>query len=233
MTSSFVPGLLQQYFVGHGGQAAGGNSAYGRQNLAVRVASELLVLLLGVALVSALAQVVIRLPWTPVPITGQTFGVAVMALLWGRKRAFGVMSSYLALSIFGAPILAGGAAFLTFGATSGYLLGMLVSACVVGELADRGYTRTWARAFVAASLGSVCVFGFGLLVLSFFLPEVGVAGDTFGGGAAGAAGGLFGGLVSTKFATLLTAGFLPFLPGDILKNSLAALIASRLNKTRE
>jgi len=212
--SSFVPGLLQQYLVGPGGQVAGGNFAHGRQSWAVRVASELFVLFLGVALVSALAQVVIPLPWTPVPITGQTFGVALMALLWGRKRAFGVMSSYLALSIFGAPILAGGVAFLTFGATTGYLLGMLVSACVVGELADRGYTRTWARAFMAASLGSVCVFGFGLLVLSFFLPA---AGDTFG----------------AKMITLLTAGLLPFLPGDILKNSLAAFIASRLNKTRE
>jgi biotin transport system substrate-specific component len=165
--------------------------------------AESIALLAGVMLVSVLAQVTVRLPWTPVPITGQTFGVALMALLWGRGRAAGVMLSYLFLGGIGAPVFAGGAAYLSLGASSGYLLGMLVSSLVVGELADRGFTSSWGRAFLAASFGSVFVFGFGLLVLSFFVPREG----------------------------LLVAGLLPFIPGDILKNSLAAWLAVRARRT--
>jgi biotin transport system substrate-specific component len=125
-----------------------------------------------------------------------------MALLWGRGRSAGVMLSYLFLGGLGAPIFAGGAAYLTLGASSGYLLGMLVSSMVVGELADRGFTKTWGRAFIAASFGSVFVFSFGLLVLSFFVPR----------------------------EALLMAGLLPFIPGDILKNSLAAWLAVRARR---
>lgn len=164
-----------------------------------RVIAEVAAIFLGVVLISALAQVAIPLPWTPVPITGQTFGVALVALLWGRARGVGVMATYLLLGGIGLPVFALGRDFVVFGPSSGYLAGMFMAAFLVGELADRGFTRTWGHAFLAATLGSAVIFTFGLLVLSFFVPR----------------------------EILFVSGLLPFLPGDILKNALASFIASR------
>lgn len=168
-----------------------------------RISVEISMGLLGVLLLSLLAQVAIRLPWTPVPVTGQTFGVALTALLWGRTRAFGVVASYLILGFVGLPVMAAGQA-LTLGATGGYLGGMLLAAFVVGELADRGFTQSWWRAFLAAASGSVIIFTCGLLVLSFYVP----------------------------YENLFISGLLPFLPGDLFKNLLASFIASRGNRLR-
>jgi biotin transport system substrate-specific component len=57
----------------------------------------------GVVGLNLLAQVAIPLPWTPVPITGQTFGVALIALLWGRRDGLAVFAGYLAWGIWGFP----------------------------------------------------------------------------------------------------------------------------------
>lgn len=152
----------------------------------------------GVLLLSLLAQVTIPLPWTPVPITGQTFGVTLIALLFGR-RGVPVVLSYIALGAAGLPVFAAGKAGLVFGPTVGYLVGMVFSALIAGWLADKGFTKTWPRALVAGFSGSLAVFTCGLIVLSRFVPE----------------------------GTLLAAGLWPFLPGDVIKTSVAALIASR------
>jgi len=165
--------------------------------------AEVLLWVLGVMFVSLLAQLTIRLPWTPVPITGQTFGVAVMALTFGRNRALAVMATYLLLGGLGAPIFSAGSFGLNLAPTVGYLIGMFFSSLVVGELANRGATKTWGYAFLAAVCGSVVTFTFGLIVLSHFIPHM---------------------------SALITAGVLPFLPGDFLKNALAATIATNANR---
>lgn len=161
-------------------------------------AGEFLILGAGTALVAVLAQITIPLPWTPVPVTGQTFGVALMSLLWGR-RAFAVMGMYLLLGAAGWPIFAAGKAGLMIGPTLGYLVGMMAASWFVGGLADRGWTRGWIRSWVAATMGSALIFLCGLTVLSFFVPS----------------------------EALLAAGLWPFLPGDLLKNGTAAFLASR------
>jgi len=176
------------------------------QSTHARIAAELAVFAAGVLLVTALARLVIRLPWTPVPITGQTFGVALMALLWGRNRAAAVIAGYIGLGALGAPVLAGGASGLAFGPTLGYIGGMLLAAPLVGWLADRGAARSFFTAFGAAVCGSVVIFTCGVFVLSHYLPH----GNT---------------------AALLGAGLWPFLPGDFAKNIIAASIATRLNKS--
>ena len=53
-----------------------------------KAAANLLSVIAGALVIAALAQVVLPLPWTPVPITGQTLGIAVVSLLWGWKRGF-------------------------------------------------------------------------------------------------------------------------------------------------
>lgn len=167
------------------------------KNTLTRVSS----VVLGVAFLAALAQIAIPLPFTPVPITGQTFGVALLSLLLGRKWGFATVATYVAIGALGVPVFSGAAAGLKL-ASSGYLIGMCVSSYVIGTLADKGWTKTFKKSFFACVLGSLCVFTCGLIVLSNFVPK----------------------------ETLFSAGLIPFIPGDILKSTLASLIASRVSK---
>ncbi|MCJ8275299.1 MAG: biotin transporter BioY [Bdellovibrionales bacterium] len=151
----------------------------------------------GVIALALLAQVAIPLPWTPVPITGQTFGVTLIALLFGQKRAFSIVSTYIVLGTFSVPV------FALAGASSyGYLFGMLLASAVVGHFADKGWTRSFIKSYFAGLIGSCLVFSCGLFWLSYFVPT----------------------------ETLLTAGLIPFLPGDLIKTVSAAFIASRLSR---
>jgi len=164
-------------------------------------ALNILIVVAGAVSLSILAQVSIPLPFTPVPITGQTFGVSLMALLFGARRAMATVWLYLLAGAVGLPVFSLGRSGLFWGPTIGYLGGMLLASYVVGFLADRGWANTFTRGYLAASVGSAITFIFGLSVLSFFVPS----------------------------NQLLAAGLYPFLLGDFLKNSLAAAIARAAN----
>ncbi len=168
-----------------------------------RVLTELLAFGAGLVLLVLLARVVIPLPFTPVPITGQTFGVALIALSWGSVRGMGVVLSYLALGGLGLPVFAGGLSGLSLGPTSGYLAGMVISAWMMGSLADRGWTKSFFRTWLAAILGGLVTLGCGALVLSLLLPG------------------------QSAFAL----GVVPFLLGDFIKNLTAASISWGLRRT--
>ena len=122
---------------------------------------------LGVIGLALLAQIAIPLPWTPVPITGQTFGVTLIALLFGKSRGFSIVATYILMGLFGFPFLA----MAKLGPTAGYLVGMLIASLVVGHLADKGWTKTFIKTWFAGFLGSLCIFACGLFVLSFFMPK--------------------------------------------------------------
>lgn len=169
------------------------------QKLVGKNLTEVMSVFLGVCLLAALAQIAVPLPFTPVPVTGQTFGISLVALLWGRRLAFTTVASYVLAGGLGLPIFAMAKSGLIFGPTLGYLLGMMLSSWVVGGLADLGWTRSFFKAWLACAIGSVCVFSCGLAGLSFFIPA----------------------------SKLLMAGFFPFLPGDIIKSVAAAAIVSR------
>ena len=155
-------------------------------------------LIVGASLVTALAaQLEFRVPWSPVPITGQTFAVLLTGAVLGARRAFLAQLLYLAEGACGLPVFAGGAFGLVkfAGPTGGYLLAFPFAAAVTGALAERGWDRHFFTMLAAMLLGSVVIFASGLAVLSRFVPA----------------------------DQLLGAGLLPFLPGDLIKSSLAAL----------
>lgn len=161
-------------------------------------ARDVLLVAAGALLVAATAQIIIPLPFTPVPITGQTFGVLLVGAALGPARGAAALSLYLVLGLTGLPFYAGGESGwqAATGATGGYLVGFIVAALVVGAFARRGLDRTpWGTA-AAFAVGSLIIYAFGVpwLAITFDMS----LGDAVRNGA------------------------LPFLVGDGLKALLAA-----------
>lgn len=144
------------------------------------------------------AYVSITVPFSPVPITGQTFGVLLVAMALGRMRGTAVVLAYLIEGVAGLPVFAGGAAGFAVlaGPTGGYLLGFLVAAWVVGTLADRGWDKGFGKSVATMAIGTAVIFCGGLAWLGNFVPVEG----------------------------LLAAGLVPFIPGAVLKIALASMI---------
>src|ERR1700683_2506519 len=87
-------------------------------------------------LVALCAHITIPLPFTPVPLTVQNFGVLLVGLLLGSRRGFAALAVYLAEGAMGMPVFsptgAGGIAQLFHGATGGFLLAYPVVAWLAG-----------------------------------------------------------------------------------------------------
>jgi len=157
-----------------------------------------LALVVGASLVTAAAaQVAVPLPWTPVPLTGQTFAVLLTGAVLGARRGFAAQVLYLAQGALGLPVFAAGAAGAAklLGPTGGYLLAFPLAAAVTGALCERGWDRRFTTMLAAMLLGSVAIFALGLAWLARFVPG----------------------------PALLAQGLLPFVPGDLVKAALAAL----------
>lgn len=159
---------------------------------------DLILILLGVMFVAALAQVEIPLPFTPVPITGQTFGVLLVGAVLGSKRGAASLASYLGMGILGLPFFAGGGHGLDMimGATGGYLIGFVVAAYVIGLLAERGLERSVCTSLIPFFVGTVIIYICGVAWLSLMLGS---------------------------FSKAIVSGLLPFLVGDAVKFLAAAL----------
>ncbi len=154
-------------------------------------------LVVAASLVTAgAAQLEFRLPWTPVPLTGQSFAVLLTGAVLGARRAFLAQCLYLLEGAAGVPVFAGGAAGIArlVGPTGGYLIAFPFAAALTGLLAERGWDRRPLTMFLAMLAGSVVIFALGLAHLSDFVPQ----------------------------GALLASGLLPFIPGDIFKSLLAA-----------
>ncbi len=129
-----------------------------------------LILIVGASLLISLSNFVVRIPvaGTPVPITGQTFSVLLLAALLGPKRAPAAVVLYLAYGIAGLPFYSGGA---IAGPTGGYLLGFVFAAFVVGFLCEQGLDRRYHTAIAAMLVGNVVLYIPGLIWLSFYTPR--------------------------------------------------------------
>ena len=120
-----------------------------------------LLLVVGASFFVALcARVTLPLPFTPVPLTLQNFGVLLVALALGSKRGFAALALYLVEGASGMPVFnpagTGGLAQL-LGPTGGYLLAYPAVAFVTGLIAERG-TRSFARYALAGIAGELVLF---------------------------------------------------------------------------
>jgi biotin transport system substrate-specific component len=165
------------------------------------------------------AHIVIPLPWTPVPITGQTFGVLLVAVLLGARRGAITLILYLLEGAAGLPVfqplgLPGLARFA--GPTAGYLLSYPFAAFVTGWLVERG-----------AKIGNARDGGgwlAGLPLLGVLLSGEAII---FACGCAWLA--MFLGM---GWSAALRQGALPFIPGEIIKMALIVVAAGGLQRAR-
>ena len=152
----------------------------------------------GFSLLTALAaQVAVPLPFTPVPLTGQTFAVLLTGALLGPRLGALAMLAYLAEGAAGLPFFragAGGVGHLS-GATAGYLFAFPAAAYVTGYLAERGWDRRYLPAAAAMALGSLVILAGGWAWLALMFRTGGEA---------------------------FRLGVAPFLLGDLVKIALAA-----------
>jgi len=147
------------------------------------------------------AYVRIPLPFTPVPITLQTFFVILCGAVLGKKLGSITQASYVLLGALGMPIFQSygfGMAHIA-GPTGGYLIGFVVAAFVTGTIVNKNNESTsFLRTVFAMSLGLLCIYFFGAMWLS----------------------------VGYKFelAKAFSLGVFPFIPGAIAKLACATAI---------
>lgn len=162
-----------------------------------------LALMAGFAvLTAAAAQLAIPLPFTPVPITGQTFAVLLGGAALGSWAGAGSQLLYLMMGAVGLPVFAegqGGWGVFT-GATFGYLVGFVVAAWLVGAMAERKQDRSVWSAVPAFLAGNAVIYLFGVTWLYLSVDAI------------------------ATWEAAFVAGFLPFVVGDLIKIALAGLI---------
>ncbi len=167
------------------------------------IAQNVLLVIAGSLFTALCAQISVPLPFSPVPVTGQTFAVLLLGAVLGARRSAAALVLYLAEGAAGLPVFAPfglpGLARLA-GPTGGYLLALPVAAFLLGWLVERfAGRRAWWRWLGAVLAAEAVIFaaGVGWLKLT----------------------------TQTTWAGALGLGLLPFLPGELFK---AALVAASL-----
>ena len=194
-------------------------------------------LMFGFATFVALsAQIAVRLPWTTVPITGQTFAVLVAGGALGARRGAGSLVIYMLLGMLAIPVFAPAASSLGLSgdwavhfilpwqgsaglpwdiSSGGYIVGFILAAYLVGHLAEKGWDRKPLGLF-GMLLGNALLYVPGLLWLFYLISSQWVP-----GGAPQAIGEYIAG--DGALDKTLKGGLYPFIAGDIMKLYLAAL----------
>lgn len=120
----------------------------------------------GSLIIAGLAQLSIRLPFTPVPITGQTLGVLLVAASLGPALGTASIGLYLLEGAIGLPFFAEGRHGLSVlgvaSATGGYLWGFVLAGAMVGWLSRRGWDRSIRSSIGAMFIGEVIIYAFGV-----------------------------------------------------------------------
>jgi biotin transport system substrate-specific component len=157
------------------------------------------------AVTAVLSYVKIPLPFTPVPITGQTFGVMLTGVILGGRSSFMSLLIYLLLGIVGLPVFSGGTSGpgIIAGPTGGYLWSFPIAAFVIGRMADKRSDIKWL--FLANLIGGV------LLVHILGLTQLSI-------------------VMKRPFHEAFMMAAAPFLPGDVLKAFLAAVSGRKLRR---
>ena len=145
----------------------------------------------------------VQVPFWPVPMTMQTFVIFLIGMTYGMRLSFATVALYLFQGAIGLPVFAsgGGLAYL-IGPTAGYLYGMLFAAVVISYLANLGFSKTYFKATLSLTLGSIIIFLFGIIYLGTIIG----------------------------YQKAIAAGLLPFIPSEIFKIALAISLIPTIQK---
>ena len=157
--------------------------------------SQALLIVGAAAFVGISAQIAIPLPFTPVPLTGQTFAVLLSAAALGSLRGVAAMVLYAVAGVAGIPWFAQGSHGIAM-PSFGYILGFIAAAWVVGYFAEKGATRTPLKMAGLMILGNVVIYAIGVTWLAF--------------------------AINVSFGKAISLGLTPFVIGDLIKIALAA-----------
>ena len=169
------------------------------------IMADVVVVLSGSLLLALCAQIRIALPFTPIPITGQTFGVLLLPVLLPGWRGPAAVAAYLLQGILGLPFFAGGAAgaAVLAGPSGGYLVGFLAAAILIAWLRWRlNGGQRW-QVVLMMLAGNLVIYLFGVPWLAWFIDD--------------------------GLATALALGMTPFLIGDAMKLIAAAALVPTTN----
>lgn len=156
----------------------------------------------GALFIAVSAQISVPLPFTPVPLTGQTLAVLLTAAALGSSLSLASSALYLSLALLGLPVLAptaegthiAGSAVLSM-PSLGYVVGFLAASYVVGRLAENGFSRTPARTALAMVVGNAVIYALGVAWLQHALKA--------------------------SWSDAIAWGLTPFLIGDAIKLAIA------------
>jgi biotin transporter BioY len=124
-------------------------------------------------LVGISAKIKIFLPFTPVPITFQTFSVLFFSVLLGSKKSLYMILTYILEGIIGLPVFSkGGGVEYFLGPTGGYIIGFLVAGYVVGFLAEKGFDKNFFTTLLTMVIGNIIIYFFGIIWLSKFVGGI-------------------------------------------------------------
>lgn len=156
---------------------------------------------LFVATTAVLAQVSVPLPFSPVPLSGQTFSVFLAGALLRSSEAAFAMITYVLLGVAGVPVFARSQAGpgVLAGPSGGYLFGFVVGAYLEARMVEKRGVGTY-RGFVGAML--TCL----LATYAFGALQLGV-------------------LLRMTAREAVTVGVIPYLPVDVAKLLAAAAVA--------
>ncbi|NJD02446.1 MAG: biotin transporter BioY [Ruminiclostridium sp.] len=157
------------------------------------------------AIIAVLGFVYIPLPFSPVPITGQTLAVMLAGSILTARQAAMSVTTFLLLGMAGVPVFAGGTSGLSViaGPRGGYLIGFLVAAIVISLI--RGLENNLLRLGISNFIGGIIiVYAVGVTWLNF--------------------------VTGIGFYKAIITGALPFIPGDVFKACAATFIGFAVNK---
>jgi biotin transport system substrate-specific component len=183
-----------------------------RSRAAARAAYQMACAVGGSLLVAGLAQISFELPFTPVPITGQTLGVLLVGAAYGPALGAATLVLYLLWGLAGLPVFAPNAdgshdtglqVLQATSATGGYLIGFVVASGLTGALSRRGWDRSVRSSIGAMLLGSIAIYAVGVPWLYQALPPT-IDGNP------------------VTLDTALSFGLYPFIIGDTVKLLVAA-----------
>lgn len=143
-----------------------------------------------------------QIPFYPVPLTLQTLVVLLIGFTYGPALAASTIDLYMAQGALGLPVFAGtpekgiGLAYM-MGPTGGYLAGFLLAAVACGWLAQKGWDRRWSTMLAGMVIGNLIIYALGIAWL---------------------------GSVAGWDKPVLQWGMIPFIPGDIVKILIAAIL---------